>query len=365
MFTGKVDLEDSPFILTDEMGLDYKNKVMYAWSVDGNIPEAHIAMNYSEIVDGQFPVIGVFDFGGGPGPNGGGNQYDGSYKTLFYQGDRTYVAVSSGWNRIVSIFDLTDSPVDPVKVSDFEMVPGCPEQTSGGGLEMHPSGEYMLIDDIRDAVCGPPPGAPADAGTHTIRIVDIKDPANPKVVKDVYIPEVEAGALIRNGATYAWGPNGIVGFPMTSSGFVLYDFSGAPARAGSARDVARAPPPSLTRCRRAPLAPQTRRTPCPRPRCTTPPRTPTTSPGASSTRGTATTGTGTCSRGTASTACTASSTRSSPCRATCRTPAGRTSEPPSWGEQGRADDAPRERESRDGSDSMEAATRRARAARAR
>ena len=218
MFTGKRDLEDSPFILADEIDIDYKNKLMYAFSVDGNIPESHVVMNYSTVEDGTYPVLGVFTFG---------EQYDGSSRQIFYQGDRTYIMQSTVWKGLASIWDITDDPVNPVFVSEIFAEPSCPEEEGGtvgyGGTQMHPSGDYVYLVDVYDQACGA--ARLSDDDLTVVRIVDISDPANPKILDDFTMYEVEGGALTLNGATWEFGPNGLTGISMTSSGFVLYDFS--------------------------------------------------------------------------------------------------------------------------------------------
>ena len=191
---------------------------MYAFSVDGNIPEAHVVMNYSTIEEGTYPVLGVFSFG---------EEYDGSRREIFYQGDKTFIMQSTVWKGLASIWDITDDPANPVLVSTIEASPYCSPEEGGtvgyGGTQMHPSGDYVYLVDIYDQACGA--ARLTDEDLTVVRVVDIKDPANPKILDDFTIEEVEGGALTLNGATWEFGPNGLTGISMTSSGFVLYDFS--------------------------------------------------------------------------------------------------------------------------------------------
>merc|ERR1712178_166942 len=60
VFTGKRDLLVSPFILADDIGVDWQRKLMYVFDVDGAIPEVNLVLNYTTTVDGAFPVVGSF-----------------------------------------------------------------------------------------------------------------------------------------------------------------------------------------------------------------------------------------------------------------------------------------------------------------
>ena len=215
-YTGKRDLDSSPFILADDILVDWQRKLMYVLSIDGNIPEVNLVMNYTTVEGGTYPVLGSFATGA---------ENDGSEKTLFYQGDKVFMTESASWINTVNIYDLNgDNAADPQLISTAVYDQWCPEATMGGA-EIHPSGEYMYITtSIRETQCGDYDGD-GDDGDYITEIWDIKDPSNPKKVGTFEIDEVEFGALTRNGSRWEWGPNGLTGISMTSSGFILYDFS--------------------------------------------------------------------------------------------------------------------------------------------
>ena len=244
IYTGKRDLDTAPFILADDHPgtepslYDYKRKLLYAIGVDGNTPKTHLVMNISTTEGGTFPVIGSF-----PTPSG----EDRGDLQLFSQGDRFYLVETQAWLDKVYIHDITDDPADPGEpIAEIDFTRWCPELNwSFGGTQIHPSGEYMyLTQGLRSPDCGDNDGnGKAD---YIQEIWNIKDPSSPFQVGTFQIDEVDEGGVTLNGGRWEWGPNGITGISMTSSGFILYDFSGAPARA-AARGQPHPPPRALAR----------------------------------------------------------------------------------------------------------------------
>jgi hypothetical protein len=223
MFTGKRDLDTAPFILSDHMEVDYKRKLLYAFAVDGNEPEANIVMNYTTAVDGSYPVLGVFTTDG---------QFDGARRYIVYQGDKTLMVESVGWLGKINIYDITDTPADPVFLSGFDVPEACTADegaVSGfDGVQMHPDGRYAYMVDTMDSGCAATLGITGPTGDNDVtevQVWDFIDPTNPVMVNKFFIDEVEPGALVLNGAHWEFGPDGLVGISMTSAGFVLYDFS--------------------------------------------------------------------------------------------------------------------------------------------
>ena len=218
IYTGKRDLETSPFILADEAIHDYKRKLLYAIDVDGNTPKEHLVMNISTSEGGTYPVVGSF----------GTPSDDRADMQLFYQGDRVYLLETAAWDNKVYIYDLTDDPADPGSaISSMDFTVWCPENAGWafGGSQIHPSGDYVyLTQGMRSAECGDFDGD-GTTGDYVHEIWDISNPARPMFKGTFQIPEVETGAVTLNGGRWEWGPNGLTGISMTSSGFVLYDFS--------------------------------------------------------------------------------------------------------------------------------------------
>ena len=192
-------------------------------------------MNISTSEDGTFPVIGSF-----PTPSG---EDRGDIK-LFSQGDKFYMIETQAWSDMVYIHDITDDPADPgTPISSIEFTRWCPELNwHFSGTQIHPTGDYLyLAQGLRSPDCADNDGnGKAD---YIQEIWNIKDPANPFQVGTFQIDEVDEGGVTLNGARWEWGPNGLTGIPMTSAGFILYDFSGTPVRAAPARGAARGPPP--------------------------------------------------------------------------------------------------------------------------
>jgi hypothetical protein len=217
VFTGKRDLLVSPFILADDIGVDWQRKLMYVFDVDGAIPEVNLVLNYTTTVDGAFPVVGSFSTG---------QEKDGSYRYIFYQGEKVYMLESSGWIGQVYIYDITgDKAANPELLSNIS-APTCDGANPGfGGTQVHPGGEYIYLVDTYDAECGTLVNRRGENDVQVHEVWNVKDPSNPFKVNTFSMLEVEGGALTLNGAHWEFGPGDIAGISMTSSGFVLYDFS--------------------------------------------------------------------------------------------------------------------------------------------
>ena len=218
-YTGKRDITSSPFILADGALYDARNKVLIALAVDGNVnPEINLVMNASSVVDGTYPVIGSFP-----------STADGSQLQLFYQddGDRVLLVEAVAWTGLSYLYDITgDLLTNPKLLSTVNYTVWCPESGYGfGGVEVHPSGNYMYLTmGIRDAIC-PDYDGDGDTGDYVTEIIDISTPEMPFRAGDFQLDEVEFGALTRNGNYWTFGPNMITAIPMTSSGLTFYDFS--------------------------------------------------------------------------------------------------------------------------------------------
>ena len=142
---------------------------------------------------------------------------------MFYQGDETYWTDTNAWDGIVDIYSLAD-PLMPEFLSSTNYTMYCPEMSFGGPV-FHPNGMYMyLMGGILEESC---PDLDGDGEPDwKVDIYDISDAANPELVGEFIVPEMEVGTLVLNGnEDFSWGPNGLAGIDMGSAGMVFYDFS--------------------------------------------------------------------------------------------------------------------------------------------
>lgn len=213
VYTGKRDLDTAPFLLADNLIYDYKRQLLYALTVDGNTPEYNLVMNTTTSVGGTWPVLGGFQSGA-----------DGSDIQLMFRGDKTYLIEDVVWDKKAYIYDVTDTPADPILLSTIEFKNFCPE-AGFDGVNIHPTQPYLyLASGIRETACGDFDGDGV-TGDYVQEIWNVVNPANPIYMGGFMLNDIDFGALTMNGYQWVWGPNDIAMIPGTSSGALWYDFS--------------------------------------------------------------------------------------------------------------------------------------------
>jgi hypothetical protein len=217
IFTGKRDLDTAPFLLAETMLYDYKNKLLYAFGIDGIRPQINIIMNATAVVDGTYPVIGSFP-----------STDNRSSWSMLINDAGTFIIEMDPWNDKFYMWDL-NNPTSPRIVATTFLTKWCPLSNwrYSGPIQVHPSGNYAYAAmGLRQpaSVCGDGDGD-GIGGDYMQEIYDVSNPYFPRYIRSFPMNAVEQGAVTLNGGSWAWGPNGLAGISSTSGGFFLFDFS--------------------------------------------------------------------------------------------------------------------------------------------
>lgn len=208
-WTGENVITSAPFLLANDVLVDYRRNLLYSFQIDGNVPAEAMVLDMEGPIDGAYPSLGTF-------PQGAA----GTYWDIIYTADGGVFLTETNWvENLINIYDATADPASPELVYtlpyDDSWCPGI----GLGGVEVHPSQEYMYVAGR---------GLNTDCERGQVNLIyDVKDPSMPKFVGEMVVPEMEPGSgyVQVNGLKWAWGPNDIGALSMASSGLAFYDFS--------------------------------------------------------------------------------------------------------------------------------------------
>ena len=207
-WTGENVITSAPFLLANDVVVDYRRNLMYAFQIDGNVPAEAMVLDMEGPVDGAYPALGTF-------PQGAA----GTYWDIIYPEDGGVFLTETNWvQNYINVYDATADPASPELVTTIDYDDSWCPGTGLGGVEVHPSQKYIYVAGR---------GLSDDCGAQVNAIYDVTDPSMPVRVGDMVVPEMEPGSgyVQVNGLKWAWGPNDVGATPMSSTGLAFYDFS--------------------------------------------------------------------------------------------------------------------------------------------